>query len=67
MPLGAAIMMTSLEPWTKERKWFSFWASSWVRVMLSSSMMPWRTTRASTTVPPVSSTTRSTLRPLRTL
>ena len=31
------------------------------------SMMPWRTTRASTTVQPVKSTTRSTLRPSRTL
>ncbi|CAM5679964.1 hypothetical protein STENM223S_02235 [Streptomyces tendae] len=67
MPLGAAIMMTSLEPWTRERKWFSFCASSWVRTMLSSSMMPCRTTSARTTVPPVSSTTRSTLRPLSTL
>ena len=56
-------MMTSLEPWTRERKWFSFWASSWVRVMLSSSMMPCRTTRASTTVQPVKSTTRSISRP----
>ncbi len=50
-PLGAAIMMTSLEPCTRERKWFSAWASSWVRVMLSRSMMPWRTTSASATVP----------------
>ncbi len=67
MPVGAAIMMTSLEPCTRERKWFSFWASSWVREMLSSSMMPWRTTSARTTVQPVNSTTLSTWWPSRTL
>ncbi|MGY3679525.1 hypothetical protein ACVWXU_003148 [Streptomyces sp. TE33382] len=65
--MGAAIMMTSLEPCTRERKWFSFWASSWVREMLSRSMIPCRTTRARTTVQPVRTTTWSTRRPSTTL